>query len=187
MVVETKVKKQEEAGYGIVLLGVLMDKEDHRKSIIDGMAEGGFGPVKIIGQFKTLAGHGGDGGRNDVVIEIEPKYVSKYAVSGFHLSGEGPWIDDYLDNSGDLIPAEAKKFFGKKKRDIKVETEKTPKTDIVVNLTGKDGNAFMILGTVTKALKRAGHDDLAEQYKKEATAGDYDHLLQTTMNYVEVE
>ena len=61
------------------------------------------------------------------------------------------------------------------------------KTDVTVKLIGNDGNAFYILGTVSKALKRAGHADLAEEYMKEATKGDYDHLLATTMDYVNVE
>ena len=63
----------------------------------------------------------------------------------------------------------------------------TPITDVKVELTGEDGNAFHILGKVSKALKKAGHKDLAQEYLKEATAGDYDHLLATTMQYVEVE
>jgi hypothetical protein len=61
------------------------------------------------------------------------------------------------------------------------------KTTVHVKLVGEDGNAFAILGRVRKALIAAGHKELAEQYLKEATAGDYDHLLQTTMEYVEVE
>ena len=62
-----------------------------------------------------------------------------------------------------------------------------PKTNIVVNLIGQDGNAYFILGRVIKALKKAGRTDLVEEYKKEATKGDYNHLLATTMEYVEVE
>jgi hypothetical protein len=62
-----------------------------------------------------------------------------------------------------------------------------PKTDLVVRLVGEHGNAFAILGKVKKALTRAGHKDLAEQFLKEATSGDYDHLLRTAMEYVEVE
>lgn len=62
-----------------------------------------------------------------------------------------------------------------------------PKTNINVKLVGEDGNAFAILGKVKKALERAGHKELAEQYMKEATAGDYDNLLRVTMDYVEVE
>ncbi len=62
-----------------------------------------------------------------------------------------------------------------------------PKTDVKVTLVGEDGNAFAILGRVKRALQRAGHSDLAEAYMKEATSGDYDHLLAVTMDYVEVE
>ena len=62
-----------------------------------------------------------------------------------------------------------------------------PKTDIHVTLVGEDGNAFAIIGRVKKALQRAGHKDLAEEYQKEATSGDYDNLLRVTMEYVEVD
>jgi len=60
------------------------------------------------------------------------------------------------------------------------------KTNITVKLIGNDGNAFFILGTVEKALKKAGFSELAKEYMTEATSGDYDHLLATTMEYVEV-
>lgn len=60
------------------------------------------------------------------------------------------------------------------------------KTDIEVELIGVDGNAFMVMGKVTKALKRGGHADLVDEYVKEATSGDYNHLLKVTMDYVEV-
>ena len=63
----------------------------------------------------------------------------------------------------------------------------TPITDVKVELIGEDGNAFHILGKVSKALRKAGHKELAQEYLKKATAGDYDHLLATTMQYVEVE
>ena len=62
-----------------------------------------------------------------------------------------------------------------------------PKTKVRVKLVGKDGNAFAILGRVRRALREAGHQELAEQYLKEAQAGDYDHLLRVTMEYVVVE
>jgi len=61
-----------------------------------------------------------------------------------------------------------------------------PKTNIKVKLTGNDGNAFAILGAVNKALKKNGKEDLAKEFMKEAMSGDYDHLLQTAMDYVEV-
>lgn len=62
-----------------------------------------------------------------------------------------------------------------------------PKTDIKVKLTGEDGNAFAVMGKVINALRRQGRNDLVDDYQYEATSGDYDHLLQTTMKYVEVE
>jgi len=61
------------------------------------------------------------------------------------------------------------------------------KTNITVKLSGEDGNAFAVLGKVNRALKKAGHPELATEYFREATKGDYDHLLQTTMKYVIVE
>lgn len=69
--------------------------------------------------------------------------------------------------------------------DITMDDVKYPQVE--VTLTGQDGNAFMILGLVTKAMRRAGlsADDIKE-YTDEATAGDYDHLLRTTMQTVQV-
>jgi hypothetical protein len=60
------------------------------------------------------------------------------------------------------------------------------KTDVTVKLIGEDGNAFAILGTVSRALKRAGYQKEAKEYMAEAMSGDYDHLLQVTMEYVNV-
>ena len=56
-------------------------------------------------------------------------------------------------------------------------------TDIEVQLTGKDGNAFAILAIIGRALRQGGRADLVEEFNKEAMSGDYDHLLQTAMKY----
>ena len=59
--------------------------------------------------------------------------------------------------------------------------------EIEVQLTGGDGNAFVVMGTVTKALKRAGvPKEEIDEFRTEAMAGDYDHLLQTCMCWVKV-
>jgi len=56
-----------------------------------------------------------------------------------------------------------------------------------VKLVGEDGNAFVILGRTTSALKRAGaNKEYIDKYKDEAMSGDYDFLLQTTMKYVDI-
>jgi hypothetical protein len=55
-----------------------------------------------------------------------------------------------------------------------------------VALVGEDGNAFAILGKVSKALKRAGNNQkVVDDYLKQAMNGDYDHLLTVTMAFVE--
>jgi len=59
--------------------------------------------------------------------------------------------------------------------------------EITVELIGQDGNAFAVLGAVTKALKRAGvSKEEQDEFMQEATSGDYDHLLRTVMRWVEV-
>ena len=63
----------------------------------------------------------------------------------------------------------------------------SPKTDVVVKLIGEDGNAFYILGKVEKALRKAGHADLTEEYLNKATQGDYDALLRVTAEYVTIK
>lgn len=62
----------------------------------------------------------------------------------------------------------------------------TPKfPHIKVQLSGQDGNAFMIMGLTTKAMRRAGVEDADIQaYKDLAMSGDYDNLLQVTMRTV---
>lgn len=65
----------------------------------------------------------------------------------------------------------------------------TPKyPNITVQLLGRDGNAFAILGRVQQAMKRGGvpREDI-EKFMAEATKGDYDRLLTTVMAWVDVE
>lgn len=59
--------------------------------------------------------------------------------------------------------------------------------EIEVQLTGEDGNGFFIIARVLKALRRAGISaQERDAFMSEAQAGDYDHLLQTAMEWVEV-
>ncbi len=51
-------------------------------------------------------------------------------------------------------------------------------------LVGEDGNAFSIMGRVSKVLKKAGHGDLVEGYTERAMSGDYNHLLRVSLEYV---
>ena len=59
--------------------------------------------------------------------------------------------------------------------------------EVSVRLTGNDGNAFLILSRVSQALRKAKVPDAEVQaFQDEATGGNYDHLLQTVMRWVDV-
>ena len=65
---------------------------------------------------------------------------------------------------------------------------KEPSSKPTAKLIGQDGNAFAIMGNIKQALKRAGADqEHIDKYLKEATSGDYNHLLTVSMKYVNVE
>ena len=60
--------------------------------------------------------------------------------------------------------------------------------DIQVELTGHDGNAFSILGRCNQAMRRARiPQEERDAFQKEATAGNYDHLLATCIEWFDVE
>lgn len=62
-----------------------------------------------------------------------------------------------------------------------------PKYDVAVQLSGNDGNAFAIMGSVKQALRRAGATrEEIDQYVSDSMSGDYDNLLRTAMEWVEV-
>jgi hypothetical protein len=67
-------------------------------------------------------------------------------------------------------------------------TENIRHPRVCVKLVGADGNAYNILGLTIRAMKRANvpPEEIA-RYQAEATSGDYDHLLQTTLRYVDCE
>ena len=59
--------------------------------------------------------------------------------------------------------------------------------DIHVQLTGRDGNAFAILGAVQRAMREAGlGQDTISEFFAEAKDGSYDELIQTVIRWVDV-
>lgn len=59
--------------------------------------------------------------------------------------------------------------------------------EIEVELVGQDGNAFAIMASVSKAMRRAQVPQAEiDEYLKESTSGDYDNLLRTAMRWVSV-
>lgn len=62
------------------------------------------------------------------------------------------------------------------------EEKKTP-----LKLSGANGNAFMVMALAQCAAKKAGWSDMKiAAYARDARSGDYDHLLQVTMEYFNV-
>lgn len=59
--------------------------------------------------------------------------------------------------------------------------------EVTVKLVGEDGNAFAILGNVSRAMKKAGWTkQQIDEYLNEAMSGDYNHLLSVTNDYVNI-
>jgi hypothetical protein len=56
-----------------------------------------------------------------------------------------------------------------------------------VKLSGENGNAFVIIGKVERALSQNGYSsEVIKEFKEKATDGDYDNLLRVCMEYVNV-
>lgn len=53
------------------------------------------------------------------------------------------------------------------------------------DLVGVDGNAYAIMGYVSRALKVEGLRDLVDEYHTKATSGDYNNLICVSMDYLE--
>lgn len=59
--------------------------------------------------------------------------------------------------------------------------------DVQVELSGGDGNAMFIIGTVRLAMRRGGVPaEEVSAFVAEATSGDYDNVLTTCMKWVDV-
>ncbi len=59
--------------------------------------------------------------------------------------------------------------------------------EVEVQLSGENGNAFVLMALVSRALRKAGVEKTEiDLFYEEATSGDYDHVLQTCMSWVSV-
>jgi len=59
--------------------------------------------------------------------------------------------------------------------------------DVVVQLTGRDGNVFSIIGRIAQALREHGHPAAATQFANAAgSCGSYDEVLRLAMRTVTV-
>lgn len=59
--------------------------------------------------------------------------------------------------------------------------------EIKVKLVGTDGNAFALLGVVQRAMRKAGVEETeVKLFLEEAMSGDYNNLLNTCCEWVQV-
>jgi hypothetical protein len=67
-----------------------------------------------------------------------------------------------------------------------VYMEKMQKGPAKLDLTTVDGNAYSIMGAVRQAMRKAGYSQQAQkEYQEDSMSGDYDHLLQVAIAWVE--
>jgi len=60
-------------------------------------------------------------------------------------------------------------------------------TKPTVKLTGVSGNAFAVMGAVSRALRKAGFDQkYIDKYMQESMAGDYNNLLTVAHKYANI-
>jgi len=66
--------------------------------------------------------------------------------------------------------------------------ENTPKTNLVVQLSGEDGNVFNLAGIVSKELRRNGHETLEMEMRSRLFQQEsYDAVLRLFSEYVKIE
>lgn len=106
------------------------------------------------------------------------------------------WIPEFRGSGHALlaIDPEFLEFLSRSVRDVDdFESEleqhcmgETVSKNVTCQLTGEDNNAFSVMGRVSEALKRAqASREEVQNYRDEATSGDYDNLLQVSIKYLE--
>jgi len=94
------------------MTGLLVRNDGEKKAVTDAFEKEGF-PVEYVDQYKTLAGQGGEDGRNDVVYDMKGD-IMKAAIHQYHLSGLFHWADDYFANNSEIVPEEKYYLFDSK-------------------------------------------------------------------------
>ena len=67
--------------------------------------------VSYVGQYETLPGLGGEGGRSDLVFDLADSDVACAGIHPWHLAGVFRWADDYYGDNHTIIPEESKSLF----------------------------------------------------------------------------
>jgi hypothetical protein len=108
-----------------------------------------------------------------------------YALEDFPAEIEAWLASGAPDNSSNLPEPDAPEATPHK---APVASEATPRYPAVrVQISGQDGNALMVIGSIQAALRKAGVTSAERSaFATEATSGDYNHVLRTAMAWVTV-
>ena len=89
----------------IIFTGLIYKGIESEKEINEFFKKERWGKVKYKNQFKTIAGQGGEGGRNDVLFKLITKKdeIGKFSVGRFRIGGIS-WLGDYVNNNKKIIP-----------------------------------------------------------------------------------
>lgn len=164
-----------------------MSPEEVRTELYDAMRNNwGFltADNEITSVRRILDNVEGDNGRTDWLITFkDPAEVNVMARLMLHQSGIIiKWLEDFIDNySKDFnwVPFEDE---GPEDDGAGYCDEDNDKYTLV----GVDGNAFAVMGYVTKAMRecKLPKADI-DEYCSKAQSGDYDNLLAVSIEYVE--
>ena len=78
--------------------------------------------MQFEAQFKTLAGQGGEGGRNDLLVYIHADDVGKFAL--WRLQYGMSWWEDYVVNNASIIPERIKAKYTSRWKLLKIKCKK---------------------------------------------------------------
>ena len=99
---------------------------------------------------------------------------------------------DAQDDYGDMKYEEARDRKMEEEEERRLEQDLIEKTKPPLQLSGVDGNVFNIIGLAKKSAARFNRDMPVEcridmdTIEREATSGDYDHVIQTLMKHFNV-
>lgn len=72
-------------------------------------------------------------------------------------------------------------------RDVRIDEKEEKMGKPTLQIIGKDGNVFNILGLAIREARRAGWSkEKIEQFQKDATSGDYDNVLRLCSEHFDV-
>jgi len=171
-ITKKKFNEIDKEAFGLVVLGAGEPLSDWvtgiEKLLRDENIATGPNPV-FSDAFVVCDNKLGADGRTDLVLTFNKEAtINTGMLAMWRLKFRScSWIEDYVVNY---------------KNDY---ASSVSQTKPALELVGHNGNAFMILGRASEVARKNKMD--WESIRSEATAGDYDHLLQTMMKYFEVD